>query len=504
MAFDDLQSFIRALDTSGELIRVAHPVSVHLELCEITDRVSKMPGGGKALLFEHPVLRDGTRSPYPVAVNLFGSHRRMAMSLGVESLDEFGARITAMMDLKVPDGLMGKLSMLPRLLEIAKFPPRVKSGSAPSQEVVWTGDQIDLNKLPIITCWPDDGGPYITLSMVTSKDPKRGIRNVGMYRVQVLGRDSVAMHWQRHKVGAAHWREMAARGEKMPVCIIVGADPASVYSASAPLPPNIDEFIFAGFLRKAPVKLVKAITCDLDVPWDAEIVIEGEIDPSEPLVTEGPFGDHTGFYSEADLYPRVRVTAVTMKQRPVYATTIVGRPPMEDFYLGHATERIFLPLLKLTIPEIVDYHMPAEGIFHNLVFVSIDKQYPGQAYKVMNAMWGQGLMSLAKVLVVVDKEVNVRNPQEAWWVALNNIDPERDVRFTMGPVDVLDHASRAFTYGSKMGIDATRKWPEEGFTRNWPKLIEMDNATVHKVDAMWDKLGIDDARMSSLIARPAR
>ena len=504
MAFDDLQSFISALDTSGELIRVAHPVSVHLELCEITDRVSKMPGGGKALLFEHPVLRDGTRSPYPVAINLFGSHRRMAMSLGVESLDEFGARITAMMDLKVPDGLMGKLSMLPRLLEIAKFPPRVKSGSAPSQEVVWTGDQIDLNKLPIITCWPDDGGPYITLTMVISKDPKRGIRNVGMYRVQVLGRDSVAMHWQRHKVGAAHWREMAARGEKMPVCIIVGADPASVYSASAPLPPNIDEFIFAGFLRKAPVKLVKAITCDLDVPWDAEIVIEGEIDPSEPLVTEGPFGDHTGFYSEADLYPRVRVTAVTMKQRPVYATTIVGRPPMEDFYLGHATERIFLPLLKLTIPEIVDYHMPAEGIFHNLVFVSIDKQYPGQAYKVMNAMWGQGLMSLAKVLVVVDKEVNVRNPQEAWWVALNNIDPERDVRFTMGPVDVLDHASRAFTYGSKMGIDATRKWPEEGFTRNWPKLIEMDDATVKQVDAIWDKLGIDDARLTSPTARPTR
>ena len=504
MAFDDLQSFISALDTSGELIRVTHPVSVHLELCEITDRVSKMPGGGKALLFEHPVLRDGTRSPYPVAINLFGSHRRMAMSLGVESLDEFGARITAMMDLKVPDGLMGKLSMLPRLLEIAKFPPRVKSGSAPSQQVVWTGDQIDLNKLPIITCWPEDGGPYITLTMVISKDPKRGIRNVGMYRVQVLGRDSVAMHWQRHKVGAAHWREMAARGEKMPVCIIVGADPASVYSASAPLPPNIDEFIFAGFLRKAPVKLVKAITCDLDVPWDAEIVIEGEIDPSEPLVTEGPFGDHTGFYSEADLYPRVRVTAVTMKQRPVYATTIVGRPPMEDFYLGHATERIFLPLLKLTIPEIVDYHMPAEGIFHNLVFVSIDKQYPGQAYKVMNAMWGQGLMSLAKVLVVVDKEVNVRNPQEAWWVALNNIDPERDVRFTMGPVDVLDHASRAFTYGSKMGIDATRKWPEEGFTRNWPKLIEMDDATVKQVDAIWDKLGIDDARLTSPTARPTR
>jgi len=490
MAHPDFQSFISALDRAGELVRISHPVSVHLELCEIADRVSKMPGGGKALLFEHPVRRDGSRSPYPVAINVFGSYRRMGMSLGVESLDEVGGRITQLLDLKVPDGLLGKLSLLPRLLEVSKFPPRVRSGNAPSQEVVWTGDQIDLNQLPIITCWPEDGGPYITLTMVISKDPKRGIRNVGMYRVQQLGRDSVAMHWQRHKVGAAHWREMAERGEKMPVCIVVGADPASVYSASAPLPPNIDEFLFAGFLRQAPVKLVKAITCDLDVPWDAEIVIEGEIDPAEPLVTEGPFGDHTGFYSEADVYPRVQVKAVTMRRQAVYGTTIVGRPPMEDFYLGHATERIFLPLLKLTTPEIVDYHMPAEGIFHNLVFVSIHKQYPGHAYKVMNALWGAGLMSLAKVLVVLDKEVNVRDPQEAWWIALNNIDPERDTRFTMGPVDVLDHASRAFTYGSKMGIDATRKWPEEGFTRNWPKVIEMDDATRRRVDEMWPRLGI--------------
>jgi 4-hydroxy-3-polyprenylbenzoate decarboxylase len=494
MPFNDFQSFIAALDEAGELMRITHPVSVHLELCEIADRVSKMPGGGKALLFEHPVLRDGTRSAFSVAINLFGSYRRMGMSLGVESLDEVGARITQLMDLKVPDGLLNKLAMLPRLLEVAKFPPRVKSGEAPSQEVVWRGEDIDLDKLPILTCWPEDGGPFITLTMVTSKDPKRGIRNVGMYRVQQLGKDTVAMHWQRHKVGAAHWREMAERGEKMPVCIIVGADPASVYSASAPLPPNIDEFLFAGFLRKEPVKLVKALTCDLDVPWDAEIVIEGEIDPSEALVTEGPFGDHTGFYSEADLYPLVHVKAVTMKRDAVYGTTIVGRPPMEDFYLGHATERIFLPLLKLTTPEIVDYHMPAEGIFHNLVFVSIDKQYPGHAYKVMNALWGAGLMSLAKVLVVVDKEVNVRDPQEAWWVALNNIDPERDTRFTMGPVDVLDHASRAFTYGSKMGIDATRKWPEEGFTRDWPRVIAMDDATKRTVDAMWPKLGLDGRR----------
>lgn len=490
-AFDDLSSFITALDSAGELVRVHEPVKVRLELCEIADRAMKRPAGGPALLFEHAILSDGSRSPIPVAINLFGSMRRMAMALGVERLDEIGSRITQLMDLQVPDGLLAKLGLLPRLLEIAKFPPRRPRGTPPCQEVVLTGRDIDLSRLPILTCWPQDGGPYITLPMVISRDPKRGIRNVGMYRVQVLGRDSLAMHWQRHKVGAAHWRDMAERGEKMPVCIAIGADPASVYSASAPLPPNVDEFIFSGFVRRKPVHLAKAVTCDLDVPFDAEIVIEGVIDPSEPLVTEGPFGDHTGFYSEADLYPRVQVTAVTMRSNPVYATTIVGRPPMEDYYLGHATERIFLPLLKLTTPEVVDYHMPAEGIFHNLVFVSIDKQYPGQAYKVMNALWGAGLMSLAKVLVVVDKDVNVQDPQEAWWVALNNIDPERDARFTMGPIDVLDHSSRAFSYGSKLGLDATRKWPEEGFTRSWPDVIVMDPATKSKVDAMWGRLGID-------------
>jgi 4-hydroxy-3-polyprenylbenzoate decarboxylase len=492
VALNDIQEFIEAIDRAGELVRVRQPVSIKLEMCEIADRVMKQPGGGKALLFEHPLLDDGTRSAFPVGVNLFGSMTRMAMALGAKDLDEPGQRIEELLQMtKVPDGLMGKLSLLPRLLEVAKFPPRKhRGGTPPCQEVVWRGADIDLRKIPVMTTWPEDGGPFVTLPMVISTDPKRGIRNVGMYRVQVMGKDTVAMHWQRHKVGAAHWREMAERGERMPVCIAIGADPASVYSASAPLPPVVDEFLFAGFLRKEPVRLAKALTCDLDVPADAEFVIEGYIDPREALVVEGPFGDHTGFYSEADLYPLVHVTAVTMRRNPVYIATIVGRPPMEDYYLGHATERIFLPLLKLTIPEVVDYHMPAEGVFHNLVFVSIDKHYPGQAYKVMNAMWGQGLMSLAKVIVVVDKEVNVRDPQEAWWVALNNIDPERDVRFTMGPVDVLDHASRSFTYGSKMGIDATRKWKEEGFTRDWPRVIAMDDATKARVDAMWPQLGI--------------
>jgi len=498
LSLDNLSEFITAIDKAGELHRISHPVRVHLELCEIADRVMKMPGGGPALLFEHPVLRDGTRAAMPVAINLFGSMRRMSIALGVDDLDSVGGRITQLLDLKVPDGLFAKLGLVSRLFEVSKFPPRTSSSGTPAcQEIVWRGDEVDLDKLPIITCWPEDGGPYVTLTMVISKDPARGIRNVGMYRVQQLGKRDVAMHWQRHKTGAEHLRQMAERGETMPVCIAVGADPASMYSASAPLPPMIDEFIFAGFLRKAPVKLVKAVTCDLEVPADADLVIEGYIDPSEALVMEGPFGDHTGYYSEADLYPRVHVTAVTMRKQATYATTIVGKPPMEDFYLGHATERIFLPLLKLTCPEIVDYHMPAEGGFHNLVFVSIDKRYPGQADKVMHALWGQGLMSLAKVLVVLDHDVNVRNPLEAWWAALNNMDPDRDVRFTMGPVDVLDHASRAFTYGSKMGIDATRKWPEEGSSRPWPKMIDMDAATKASVDAMWSTLGLPPRPASS-------
>ena len=490
MTLDTLRQFVDALDAAGELVRVRQPVSLKLELCEIADRVMKRPGGGQALVFERPTLMSGAPSEFPVGINLFGSMSRMARSLGVERLDDIGDRITQLMDLKVPPGLIAKLSLIPRLLEVAKFPPRSHRGAAPCQTVVWRDTDADLDRLPLMQCWPGDAGPYITFPMVITRDPTRGIRNVGMYRIMQTGKRTLAMHWQRHKVGAAHWREMAERGETMPVCIALGADPPSMYSASAPLPPVVDEFLFAGFLRGKPVSLTRAVTNDLDVPAEADFVIEGYIDPAEPLVTEGPFGDHTGFYSLADLYPQVHVTAITMRRDPIFPATIVGRPPMEDFYLGHATERIFLPLLKLTIPEIVDYHMPAEGIFHNLVFVSIKKAYPGQAYKVMNALWGQGLMSLAKVIIVVDDWVNVRDPREAWWVALNHIDPERDARFTMGPVDVLDHASRGFTYGSKIGFDATRKWPEEGFTREWPDVIEMDAETKRRVDSLWQSLGI--------------
>ena len=491
MSLDNLQDFIAQLDGAGQLVRVARRVSVVKEITDVADRCMKAPAGGPALLFTQPALAGGNPSSIPVAINLFGSHKRISLALGVSDLNEVGARITQLLTMKPPEGWREKLALLPKLAELTRYPPHTVHGHPPCQEVVLQGSDVDLGALPIITCWPEDGGPYITLPQVITRDPKTGVRNVGMYRVQVLGKDLLAMHWQRHKVGAAHWRDMAARGEKMPVAIVLGGDPASIYSASAPLPPNIDEYLFAGFLRRAPVHLAKAATVDLLVPAEAELVIEGYVDPAEPLVLEGPFGDHTGFYSLADYYPAVHVTAITMRTDPVYPTTIVGRPPMEDYYLGHATERIFLPLLKLTVPEIVDYHMPAYGIFHNLVFVSIKKQFPGQAWKVMNALWGMGLMSLAKLIVVLDADVNVQDAEEAWWVALNHIDPERDIRFTMGPIDVLDHSSRAFTYGSKMGIDATRKWKEEGFDREWPRPIVMDQETKRRVDAMWGELGID-------------
>lgn len=490
MSLDSLPEFLAALEDAGELVRIRRPVRTRLEIAEIADRVMKSPGGGPALLFEQPLMEGDRVSSMPVAINLFGSRKRMQIALGVDRLDAIGDRITAMLDLKVPDGLLGKLSLLPRLAEMAKFPPRSRSGRPACQEVVLRGDDIDLDQIPFLQTWPGDAGRYITLPMVITRDPGTGARNVGMYRVQVQGKRELAMHWQRHKSGAAHWRAMAGRGETMPVVIALGGDPAAIYSGSAPLPPGIDEFLFAGFLRRAPVSLAPAVSCDLEVPAEAEIIIEGYVDPAEELVMEGPFGDHTGFYSLADRYPRMHVTAVTRKESPIYPATLVGRPPMEDYWLGHATERIFLPLLKLTVPEIVDYHMPAAGIFHNLVFVSIDKQYPGQAYKVMHALWGQGLMALSKVLVVVDKDVNVQDPDEVWWIALNNIDPKRDVEFARGPIDVLDHSASAFSFGSKMGLDATKKWPEEGFTREWPDRMVMDDETKRAVDEMWASLGI--------------
>jgi 4-hydroxy-3-polyprenylbenzoate decarboxylase len=490
VSLDSLRDFIRALEEAGELARVREPVSTDREIAEIADRCMKSPGGGPGLLFERPLLPGGEPAAYPVGINLFGSMRRIEMALGAQPLDSIGARIEELLKTHVPDSVAGKLALLPKLAELAKYPPSVAPGPHPCQSVVLREQEADVTKLPHLTCWPQDGGRYVTFPLVVTRDPVTGTRNVGLYRIMLKGPRQLAMHWQRHKVGAAHWQDMASRGQRMSVAIVLGADPATMYAGSAPLPPSVDEYLFSGFLRKSPVRLARCLTCDLEVPSEAEIVIEGYIDPAEPLVMEGPFGDHTGFYSLADLYPLVHVTAITARRDALYPATIVGPPPMEDYYLGHATERIFLPLLRLTIPEIVDYHMPAYGIFHNLVFVSIRKRYPGQAWKVMNGLWGQGLMSLAKVIVVVDEWVNVRNPDEAWWVALNHIDPERDARFTMGPIDVLDHSSRAFTYGSKMGLDATRKWPEEGFTRQWPEVIRMDEETKRKVDAKWRSLGI--------------
>ena len=485
MAYNNLREFVTALDRAGELRSIDEEVDPHLELTEIADRVMKRPGGGPALMFNRP-----KGSEWPLGINLFGSRHRMAMALGVKDLNEIGDRLSQMLRLEVPESLMGKLAMLPMLKEMAGYPPRrVRSGAC--QAIVLKGDDVDLGRMPIATCWPDDGGPYITLPLVITRDPESGVRNVGMYRMQVYDHNRTGMHWQRHKVGARHFELAKRRGERLEVAVALGGDPASIYSATAPLPPAIDEFIFAGFLRRRPVELVKGATVDLDVPAEADFVLEGYVDPSEALVREGPFGDHTGYYSLADDYPVFHVTALTMRHDPIYPSTIVGRPPMEDYWLGHATERIFLPLTRLILPEVVDYHMPPEGVFHNLVFVSIDKRFPGHAFKVMNGLWGLGQMMLAKVIVIVDRGVNVQDPQEAWWATLNNIDPKRDVHFTPGPVDVLDHASSSFTYGTKMGIDGTRKWPEEGFDREWPDRIEMTDEVREKIDRIWKQLGID-------------
>jgi 4-hydroxy-3-polyprenylbenzoate decarboxylase len=491
MAIDTLRQFLDQLEAAGELVRVSKPLRVHLEITELADRVMKQPGGGKALLIEKPILDDGSPSAMPVAINAFGSWRRMAMALGVDDVSEHATRIAGLLQPDVPRSFWGKVQLLPKFAELAKVPPREHRGRAPCQENVVEGDAVDLGRLPIMTSWPGDAGPFITMPMVFTRDPDTGVQNIGMYRMQVTGPRTTFMHWQRHKGGAAHYRRWKERGERrMPVAIALGADPTTMYSPTAPLPPAIDEYLFSGFLRRTPVSIVKAIGSDLRVPAEADIVLEGWVDTTEPLGMEGPFGDHTGFYTPADRFPVFHIERMTTRRDAVYPSTIVGRPPMEDFYLGGATERIFLPLLRMTLPEIVDYHMPAEGIFHNLVLVSIRKEYPGHAAKVMNGLWGQGLMSLAKVIVVVDDFINVRNPQEAWWYALNNIDPERDVRFTFGPADDLDHSSRGPAFGSKMGIDGTRKLPEEGFDRVWPDVIRMDDETRRKIDSIWPELGL--------------
>ncbi len=482
MAYTDLRDFVRALEKQGELKRVPFEVSPELEITEFADRSVK--SGGPALLFEKP-----TGSNVPVLINAFASMKRMEIALEVSSVDEVAARISEFLEMRMPEGLLGKLKMLPKLGEIGAFFPKIVSGG-PCKEVI-RRDDFSLDEFPILKCWPQDGGRYITLPMVFSKNPDTGKRNCGCYRMQVYDAQTTGMHWQTHKQGAEHFRRLRAAGttRRMEVAVAIGADPATMYSAILPLPPDLDEMMIAGFLRSKPVEMVKCETVDIEVPAQAEIVLEGYVQLGE-LRREGPFGDHTGFYSLDDDYPVFHLTCITHRKNPMYATTIVGPPPMEDFYMGKAIERIFLPLMRLQLPEVRDICMPAEGIFHNMILVAIRKSYPGHARKVMHAIWGLGQAMFSKVIVVVDEDVNVQNVSEVAWKALNNIDPERDIQFVMGPVDSLDHASRLANYGSKMGIDATKKWPEEGFTRPWPDVIRMPAEVSKRVDELWKKAGL--------------
>jgi 4-hydroxy-3-polyprenylbenzoate decarboxylase len=481
---------VRELERQGELKRVTAEVDPVLEITEVVQRAQAQPGpkgkpGGFALLFEKP---KGSR--YPLLINAFGSLRRMELAFAVEKLDDVAARIRGFLDMQTPQGLFDKIKMLPKLAELGSvFPKQVKDGAC--KEVVRRGSDINLFDFPILKCWPQDGGRFITLPMVFSKNPDTGKRNCGCYRLQVYDERTTGMHWQTHKQGAEHYRRLLKEGKqkRMDVAVAIGSDPATMYSAILPLPPDLDEMMIAGFLRGKPVEMVQCETCDIQVPANAEIVLEGYVELGE-LRTEGPFGDHTGFYSLEDEYPVFHLTCVTRRKKPIYVTTIVGPPPMEDFYMGKAIERIFLPLMRLQLPEIRDISMPAEGIFHNLILVSIRKSYPLHARKVMHAIWGLGQAMFSKCIVVVDEDVDVQNVSEVTWKALNNIDPERDIQFVLGPVDSLDHSSRMPNVGSKMGIDATKKWKEEGFTRPWPDVIRMPDEVKQRVDQLWKKAGL--------------
>jgi 4-hydroxy-3-polyprenylbenzoate decarboxylase len=487
VAYENLSEFLTALETDGDLVRIRQRVSPRLEISEIADRTVKV--GGPALLFENV---EG--SAMPVAINVFASRARMLRALQIESWEEWDSRLDFFLDPKPPEGILGKLKAIPRVTELAAvFPKTVRSGAC--QQVVTTGDQVDLRQLPILTCWPQDAGPFITLPLVITRDLASGKTNVGIYRMQVYDRNTTGMHWQKHKDGAGQARGYEREGRRMEVVVAIGCDPATVFSAVAPLPPGLSELLFAGFLRGAPVPMVAAKTVDLQVPAEAEIVLEGYVDPKERR-REGPFGDHTGFYSLEDDFPVFHVTAVTRRQDPVYLTTIVGKPPMEDGFLGEAVERLFLPLVRKTIPEIVDMHLPVEGIFHNLMIVAIDKRYPGHARKTMHAVWGTGQMMFTKVILVVDADVDVRGGPDVLWRTLTAIDPERDIEIVHGPVDELDFASRLPCYGSKIGIDATRKWKEEGFLRPWPDAIVMSEDVKRRIDALWPALGLPLRRSS--------
>ncbi|PWV46999.1 menaquinone biosynthesis decarboxylase [Chitinophaga sp. S165] len=457
MAYKNLKHFIDTLEKAGELIRIKTYVDPKLEIAEITDRVSKSPNGGKALLFEN------TGYDFPVLINSMGSYKRMCMALGVQELDDVANEIEALVKLlsKPKEGLLDKLAMLPKLGQFASWMPKVVSGKGACQEVIMS--EPDLTKIPVMQCWPKDGGPFITLPVIHTKDPNTGTRNVGMYRMQVFDKTMTGMHWHKHKVSAKHFMEYKKLKKRMPVAVILGGDPAYTYSATAPLPENVDEYMLAGFLRKQKVELVKCITQpEIEVPADADFVIEGYVDPEEELIWEGPFGDHTGYYSLADWYPRFHVTAITHRKDAVYPSTIVGIPPQEDAWIGKATERIFLAPIKMTmVPEIIDMEMPVEGVFHNLVIAQIKKDYPGQAQKVMNAMWGAGQMMFNKILAVADEGTNIQDYKELARYMFKNLNPATDIYFSQGPMDVLDHSCSKMGFGGKMCIDGTRKYEEE-------------------------------------------
>ncbi|MBZ5561404.1 MAG: menaquinone biosynthesis decarboxylase [Acidobacteriia bacterium] len=488
MAYKDLREFVTRLEKENELRRIPVEVDVDLEITEITDRVSK--AGGPALLFEKPrSASDGVTYPFPVLINMLGSKRRMELALEVNALDDVARRIEDLLEMKPPEGLFDKVKLLPKLAEVgAFFPKTVKSG--PAQEVI-ERENFSLARLPIMKCWPQDGGRFITFPLVITRSPKNGRRNVGCYRMQVFDERTTGMHWQIHKGGAEHfrWLERQGKGRRMDVAVAIGADPATMLSGVLPLPEDVDEFLFAGFLRQEPVELVKCQTVDLEVPAQAEIVLEGYVELDDIRV-EGPFGDHTGYYSLEDKFPAFHITCITRRRAPLYVSTIVGPPPMEDYWMGYAVERLFLPLMRKQMPEVVDMHMPAEGIFHNLLIIAIRKSYPGHARKVMNAIWGLPGAMFTKCIVVVDHDVDVHNLREVTWKAFNHIDPERDIQFVLGPVDQLEHASRLPNFGSKMGVDATRKTPSEGFTRPWPDEIKMDQDVREKIDALWKNLGL--------------
>lgn len=463
MAYKNLQHFIEVLEKEGELIRIKEYVDPRLEISEITDRISKTTGGGKALLFENTGYDGARHAGFPVLINAYGSERRMSLALGVNRLDDVAKEIESLFHLLASpkENIIDKLKMLPRLNQFAGWMPKVKNGRGECQQVIMK--EPDITKLPVITCWPKDGGPFVTLPVIHTKDPNTNTRNVGMYRMQVFGPTLTGMHWHKHKVSAKHFNEYKKLGKKMPVAVALGGDPVYAYSATAPLPENVDEYMLAGFLRKKKVELVKCITQpQIEVPADADFVIEGYVDPNDELIWEGPFGDHTGYYSLPDWYPRFHITCITHRQNAIYPATIVGIPPQEDAWLGKATERIFLAPIKMTmIPEIVDMDMPVEGVFHNLVIAQIKKDYAGQGQKVMNAMWGAGQMMFNKILVLADQQVKIQNYEALAKYVFKNLNPATDIYFSQGPMDVLDHSCSKMGFGGKMCIDGTGKFEEE-------------------------------------------